>query len=213
GLRIVHLLARTDVRVVHYVQPFTKGRHHPVLDAVVDHLHEVARPVRAAVQPALFGRAGRTGPARRALRGAHARGDRGEHRGHTGHRVVVAADHHAVAAVQAPDPAAGPAVDQADALLGQLGRAGDVVAVVGVAAVDDDVARLHALGQLIDRVPGDLARGHHHPGRPRLVERGDEVVQGRRAGRALAGQLLDRSRAPVVDHARMAAAHEPAHQV
>ena len=37
------------------VQAFGEGGHHPVLDAVVDHLHEVAGAVRAAVQVAVLG--------------------------------------------------------------------------------------------------------------------------------------------------------------
>ena len=56
--------------------------------------------------------------------------------------VVLAADHLAVAALQAPDAAAGADVDVVDALGLQLRGAADVVEVVGVAAVDDDVAGL-----------------------------------------------------------------------
>jgi hypothetical protein len=130
-----------------------------------------------------------------------------------GHHLVVAADHEAVAAVQAPDPAAGPAVDQVDAALPQPGRPLDVVAVVRVAAVDDDVARFHPVGELVDDLLGDLPRGHHHPGRARLGQAGDEVVQGRGPGGALAGELLHGVRVPVVDDARLAVAHEPADDV
>ena len=66
--------------------------------------------------------------------------------------LVLAADHQAVAALEAEHAAAGADVDVVDALLAQLGRPVDVLAVVGVAAVDDDVARLHQLGQLLDDV-------------------------------------------------------------
>ena len=65
-------------------------------------------------------------------------------------RVVVAADHQAVAALEAEDAAAGADVDVVDALLAQLRGPADVVAVVGVAAVDDDVALVQQRGDLVD---------------------------------------------------------------
>ena len=58
------------------------------------------------------------------------------------HDLRLAADHHAVAALQAPDAAAGADVDVVDALRREFLGAADVVDVVGVAAVDEDVARL-----------------------------------------------------------------------
>src|SRR5580700_11288357 len=55
-----------------------------------------------------------------------------------------------------------PGASEADTVLvGQPLAARDVVAVVGVAAVDDDVARLHPLGELVDRVPGDITGWDH----------------------------------------------------
>ena len=56
-------------------------------------------------------------------------------------RPLRAADHHPIAALDAPDTAGSPAVDVANALLGQLLGATDVVLVEGVAAINDDVAR------------------------------------------------------------------------
>src|SRR5262249_62285356 len=106
--RVALLLALADVRAVQHVHPLRQGRHHAVLDAVVDHLDEVARAVGAAVQPALLGGAGLTGAAGRARRGVHARREGAEYRRHVGYRVVVAADHEAVAAVEPPDAAPPP---------------------------------------------------------------------------------------------------------
>jgi hypothetical protein len=54
----------------------------------------------------------------------------------------VAADHHAVADLQAPDAAGGPDVDVVDALRVEVAGAADVVVPVGVPAVDDGVALL-----------------------------------------------------------------------
>ena len=53
----VHLAALrlADVGVLQDVEPLGVGRHQPVLDAVVDHLDEVAGTVRPAVEIALFG--------------------------------------------------------------------------------------------------------------------------------------------------------------
>ena len=43
-------LVQPGVGVADDAQPLGVGGHDPVLDAVVDHLHEVARAVRAAVE-------------------------------------------------------------------------------------------------------------------------------------------------------------------
>ena len=68
-----------------------------------------------------------------------------------GHDVVLAADHQAEAPLEAEHAAAGADVDVVHALGRQRLGPVDVVAVVGVAAVDDDVARAHALGQVARR--------------------------------------------------------------
>ena len=152
--------AAAGVGVLEDVQALGVGGHEPVLDAVVDHLDEVPGAVGAAVQVAVLG-VGRGSPVRPGVRGAaptpgaiaakigSSRVD----------RVVLAADHQAVAALEAPDAAAGADVDVVDAALGQRGRARDVVAVVGVAAVDDDVARLEQRGQAVDGRLGDPPAG------------------------------------------------------
>ncbi len=53
----------------------------------------------------------------------------------------VAADHHAIAALQPPDAAGGADIDIGDAQRRQFGGAALVVLVEAVAAVDDDIAR------------------------------------------------------------------------
>src|SRR4029079_4925312 len=60
-----------------------------------------------------------------------------------------ACEHQAVAALAAPDAAAGAHVDEMDAVLGEVAGAGNVVVVVRVAAVDDGIAcreERHPLG-------------------------------------------------------------------
>jgi hypothetical protein len=56
--------------------------------------------------------------------------------------LVWAADHHAIATLQTPDPAACPDVHIMDLLRGEFLGTADVVHIVGVAAVDEDVAGL-----------------------------------------------------------------------
>ena len=57
GLRVNFALTLADVGGAQHGQSFGIGGHDSVLDAVVDHLHEVAGAVRTAVQVALFGAA------------------------------------------------------------------------------------------------------------------------------------------------------------
>src|SRR5438093_6258906 len=58
--------------------------HHPVLDAVVDHLDEMTRAALSEMRPAVRGR------------------ERVEHRPRARHGARLAADHHAVAIVESP---------------------------------------------------------------------------------------------------------------
>src|ERR1044071_3987161 len=73
---------------------------------------------------------------------ANPRRQRGEDRIEPVDHGLVAADHHAVAALDAPDAAAGADVDIVDALFVERLAAANVVLPKGVAAVDDDVAGL-----------------------------------------------------------------------
>ena len=56
------------------------------------------------------------------------------------HDIALAADHHAIAALQAPHAAAGADIDVMDPLGVQLLGAANVVDVIGIAAVNQDVA-------------------------------------------------------------------------
>src|SRR5262249_26025800 len=94
--------------------------------------------------------------------------------------VGFAADHEAEAAVQPEHPSARADVDIVDALSLQLGGPVDVVAIIRVAAVDDDVAGLHDGRQPLYGVPG-VGRRHHHPGGARWVELGHELVDAERS--------------------------------
>ncbi len=79
------------------------------------------------------------------------------------HHFFRAADHHAVAALQTPDAAAGADVDVVNAFFLELCGAANVIFEIRVAAVDEDVARLHALGQGLHRLLGRTAGRNHDP--------------------------------------------------
>src|SRR6266511_1771488 len=177
------------------VEALGVGLHEPVLDAVVDHLHEVARAVRAAVEIAVLSAAG-AGAARRRWRGGAARGERPEHGLEPLEGVAIAAHHEAVAALETEDAAARPGVEVADPLLGEEPGAADVVLEEGVPAVDDDVPGRQPLAERERRLLGRRAGGHHHPHRARSRELPDEVVE--RRGDAPARTLEDPGRASIV---------------
>jgi hypothetical protein len=76
-------------------------------------------------------------------------------------------------------------------VLGEHRVAPDVVVEVRVAAVDDRVARLEVLEQLLDLGLGGVAGGDHDPRGPRLGERATSAVDAvRRRDRVAAGLLL-----------------------
>ena len=97
------------------VEPLGVRGHHAVLDPVVDHLHEVAGAVRAAVQVAVLGgcRRRRSRPGVRSADSTPG-ASVGEDRVEPLDRLVGAADHQAVAALETEDAAAGAAVDVVD---------------------------------------------------------------------------------------------------
>ena len=128
-------------------------------------------------------------PARRSRSGVRAAAstpgrERREERVEPSHDVGLAADHEAVAALEPPDAAARPAVDVVEAARREPLRALDVVAVVGVAAVDHDVAGREPRHELVERGVDDRRR-HHEPDDPRRRETSDEVVERRGAFGAL----------------------------
>src|SRR5205807_2929021 len=124
-----------DVGVLDDVKALGVGGHQAVLDAVVDHLHEVPGAVGAAVQIAVLRRRGLAVATRRPRRRLDAGSDGAEDRVQVADDVVLAPDHQAVPPLDAPDPAAGAAVHVVDAAGFEGGGAVDVVTVIAVAAV------------------------------------------------------------------------------
>src|SRR4029077_2040709 len=119
------------------------------------------------------------------------------------HDPPFTADHHAVAPLQPPHAAARPDIDIVDALRRQLLGAADVVDVIGIAAVDQDVAGVESGGDAGDRLVDD-ACGHHQPDDSWFLQLLDEV--GKRSGGngILFGHFAYRGCRHVEDHAVVA---------
>jgi hypothetical protein len=175
----------------------------------VDHLHEVAGTVGPAVEVTVLGRARLALAPRGAPGRLHAGRQAGENRIEPLDRGIRAAQHQAVPPIQAEDPATGAAVDVVDSVVGERLRAADVVAVIGVAAVDDRVALVELVRDVVDYLFGDGACGNHRPDRPRGLQLRGEVLERVAGHRPLTGQGPDRLRRAVPDDALVTAAHQP----
>src|SRR5262249_2048808 len=117
-------------------------------------------------------------------------------------------DHQAVAALEAEYAAAGSDVDVFDATRHERRCAVDVVAVVAVAAVDDDVAAVHQLGELVHDSARDRRRDHH-PGRAGGFQLLDELGERGCADGTFALELRHGGGIDVVDDALVPVPHQP----
>ena len=131
--------------------------HQGVLDAVVDHLGEVARALRAGVhQPTTLWC------------------QRLEDRSAVLENLRLRADHQRIAVLEPPDAARRARVDIVQPASFNACRVFEGDLPVGVAAVDHNVAWLTQIGQLLNRLGGRFTRGHHHPRHPRPLSEGPE---------------------------------------
>src|SRR5262245_42235778 len=94
---------------------------------------------RSTMKEALFGRAGLAFPTFGPGVGTHARREGLKNGIQAVHDGRFTANHHAIAAVQPPDPTADTHVHVVQAMPPQFFGAADVVVIMGVAAVDYDV--------------------------------------------------------------------------
>src|SRR5262245_22670362 len=85
-------------------------RHDAVLDAIVNHFNKVAGAVWPAMEIPLLGGAADFFPPGRARNIAHPRSERRKDRIEVLHNFLLAANHHAVAALQSPNTATRPNV-------------------------------------------------------------------------------------------------------
>src|SRR5262249_50023644 len=89
---------------------------------------------------------------------------------------VFAADHLAVAAFESPDATAGADVNVVNALRLELFCTASIVDVIGIAAVNEDVAGFEFGEELFDRSVDDRSR-HHQPNRARLLQFLNKVIE------------------------------------
>ena len=166
GLRVDGLGYLAGIGVLDDAEPLGDRGHHSVFDPVVHHLHEMPCAAGPAVQVPVGSGAAR--PVRPGVGSAWpSGGDRLEDRVEPGHDLGFPADHQAVAAFESPHPAAGAAVHVVNVLGDQPFGPGDVIAVIGVAAVDDRVAGLQQR-ESSSRVESTMAAGNiNHTARGR----------------------------------------------
>ena len=212
GFRVNFAPLLADTGMLENIQPFRVGGHQRIFDAIVHHLDEVAGAIRSAVQITPLGRRRVAFAAGRAFDITPARSQCRENGIQVFHGLFFAPDHHAVAALQTKDAAAGAHIHIVDAIRLQAFAADDVVLVTGIAAVDDDVVALHPLHQRVDGLVYH-GRRHHDPGRPRPGQFGDEVVHIGGADGTFLLHCLDRIRAHIEDHALVPRAHQSPHHV
>src|ERR1700692_50446 len=96
------------------VQPLGISGHESILDAVVDHLHEVSATGRTAVQISIFRRALAGRAAGRRIGIALSRSERPEYGIEALHRCPGTTNHQAVSTLQSPDASAGSHVNVVD---------------------------------------------------------------------------------------------------
>src|SRR5260370_35060487 len=109
-------------------KPIGISRSYGGPDAVVNHLAEMPGAVEAAMQVALLGRSAGLFASGRAGDISDARRQGGEDRAEMLHRPELAAEHHAIAALQAPDTAADAYVHIVHALGLQLADPANIAA-------------------------------------------------------------------------------------
>jgi hypothetical protein len=117
--------------------------------------------------------------------------------------VGFAADHHAIAPFQSPDPAAGPHIHVVNSFGPKLRSSPDVVDVIGVPAVDENIAGFEIGRQICNRAI-DHGRRNHQPDGSRLFQLLDQILQAGGARRLLSHKLFHRFRRKVEDHGLLA---------
>src|ERR1700750_3252159 len=106
--------------MMQHVQPFSIRGHQPILDPVMDHLHEVSGARRSAVQVTLRRRARINWPSRCWWNRITSRRERLEDRIEMSDNVLLTTDHLAVTALGSPNTTARSDVDVMNTFSAQL---------------------------------------------------------------------------------------------
>src|SRR5690348_1553631 len=128
------------------------------------------------------------------------------------HDLGLTADHEAVSALETAYAAAGAAIHVMHSALGKALCSNDVVAIVGVATIDDDVAFVEPGHERVERGIDD-GSGHHQPDGSRLRETRDELLELDRSCCAFLRERLHGSRGSVVNDAAVSVTHQTPHHV
>src|SRR5665648_1085983 len=130
-----------------------------------------------------------------------------------GDNLGFATNHEAEAAFETEHAPTGADVNEPDPALGKRVGPVDVVAVVAVATVDDDVARLEPGSQVVDDGADDRSRDHD-PNHPRRLKTRHQIVQIMSFRDPIQGRKpADRCRVAVVDDASVPDPYEAPNQV
>ena len=169
---LVHFVRGHAEVIAHQLVGFADQLHIAVLDAVVNHLHEVTRAVFA--NPVAAGLA------------VHVRADGLEDGLDIRPRLGRAAGHHARALQRALFAAGNAGADVVQTLALHVRGAAGGVREVAVAAVDDDVAGFENLQKLLDHVVDGFAGLDHHHNLARLGKVMRQLLDGVAADDVLA---------------------------
>src|SRR5262245_26134684 len=207
-LSIDLVLVFADVGGTQHAQPLGVGGHDAVLNTVVHHFDEVAGAVWPTMQITLLSGASGLFPPRRARDVAHAWGQTGKDGIEVLDHLLLAANHHAVTALQSPDATTRAHVHIVDALRREFLGAPQIVNVIGIATVDEDIVALKMGQEIRDRVVHDRC-GNHQPDHPWLRELRDKVHERGGPHRLFLDQLVHDVRRPVEDHTLMTSLEKP----
>src|ERR1700731_3705295 len=111
-------------------------RHDSVFNAVVDHFDKMAGAVRTAAEVAEFGGGTEFLTTRSSWNRTDTRRECGEDRIEMFHHRWFAANHHAIAALQTPDPTARSDVNVVNIFLGQFFGSPDVFHIIRIATIN-----------------------------------------------------------------------------
>src|SRR5580700_7216715 len=133
------------------------------------HLYKVASTIRSTVQIALLSGAANLLTSWCACYVTHSGRQGRENRVEMLDDICFSANHHAVAAIQSPDTAAGTHVHVVDLLCREFPRTTDVVNVVRIATVNKDVSRFKVRQKISNGLIYHCG-GDHQPYRPRFLQ-------------------------------------------
>ncbi len=131
------------------------------------------------------------------------------------HRLGRAAQHQCIAVFQPPYPAGHPGIDELGALRLQFPRMAHAVLVIGIGAVDQEVAGRQQAGKLLHGRLRGLARRQHQPDDARRRQAGNQgrITVGRAQVRFFRDQRVRHLDGAVVYRKFQARARKPARHV